>query len=377
MFEYLANNERVTHQALAGEIKRKISSGEIAAGEKLPTLSELSSQTGLASYSVRKAIYSLVNSGVLRTEQGGGVYVNEGSSKVKIAIADAFRFGDSYPQLRHPRTISGIYAKARELGVDVDLLRPDTAFNNPEAVKTLIQSSECDGLIWLYPEEDRISCIKSISKQIPIVLTSHSRTEFNLPAVESDESWNAVRVGRHFLNCNVPKVVQLVEPWVLRTSGIHSGGHITGVNSLKMTLMDAGFSDFELIKISHSEIKYRDVFLKTIENIPEKSGIFLANTDCFKAVMETDFDRLVEHLSKLNVVVATTKADNDSLAPLAEEIYLITCVNPLTEIGEISLQKITNLLKGSNEDTSTIVRTEFGNFSKVGALAEESAVYAV
>jgi DNA-binding GntR family transcriptional regulator len=77
MFEYLSNWDRLTYQAFADEIKRKISSGELACGEKLPTLSQLCSQTGLASYSVRKAIYFLVNSGILRTEQGGGVYISE------------------------------------------------------------------------------------------------------------------------------------------------------------------------------------------------------------------------------------------------------------------------------------------------------------
>lgn len=377
MFSFIRNQKNISYLNLVDAIKQKINNGQLLAGEKLPTLAVFSEQTGLANYSVRKAISMLVDQGVLETAQGGGVYVSRGLADLRIALADAFRFNDSFPQLRHPITISGIYSQANESGVIVDLLRPDTDFNNPEAIRSQIRAGRFDGLIWLYPEEDRMRCIEQINSDTPVVLTSHSRTEFNLPAVESDESWNAVRVGKHFLSCNVPKVVQLVEPWIIRTGGVHSGGHIMGINSLKMTFMEAGFTNYELVGVRHTEIQYRETFLEVIESLEDNSGLFLANTDCFKAVMEADFEKLVKHLSRLNVVIATTDVDNNSLLPLAECVDFLTCVNPLSKIGSISLQKIINVLNGLNEDTATIVRISFGKFRELAVNESLVEAYAV
>ncbi len=365
-FSYIKKQENANYQSLVEAIKQRVECGKLVPGEKLPTLAILTEQTGLAGYSVRKAVALLVEEGILETEQGGGMYVSRRLGEARIAIADAFRFADSYPQLRHPITISGIYSQASEKGTAVDLLRPDTDFTNPDAVMAQLKVGGYDGLIWLYPEEDRMDCIDTISKEIPIVLTSHSRTDFNLPAVESDESHNAVRVGRHFLSCRVPGVVQFVEPWIVRTSGgAHSGGHISGINSLKLTLLDGGMRDYSLVSLGDSELKYRSVFMETLEGLEDGSGIFLANTDCFRAVMDADFDRLVELLHRCNVIIGTTEVDNNSLARLAEHVGIITCVNPLAKIGSISFQKVMNILEGLNEDTATIVRISFGRFCEL------------
>ncbi|MFI4912055.1 MAG: GntR family transcriptional regulator [Sedimentisphaeraceae bacterium JB056] len=372
MFSHLTTQTKVDHQVFANEIMNMVNDGRLAQGNKLPTLSEMCLQTGLANYSVRKAINTLVDSGVLETEQGGGIYVSGNNTSIRVAVADAFRFSGSCPELRHPRTISGVYSSVNEKTV-VDLLRPDTDFTSSEEILEQVYSHDYKGIIWLYPEDDRIECMKKLSREIPLVITSHSRVDLDLPTVESDEAWNAVKVGRHFLDCKTPKVVQFVEPWMIRDGGIHSGGHRGGINSLKMTLLEGGYSNFNLVAVEHSEIKYRDTFIEAIEALEDHSGVFLANTTCFQAMMEADFERVVKNFSRLNVVIATTMADNNFLAPLAQRVHFLTCVNPLKKIGELALQKITNLLSGMNEDTSTIVRIKFGNFEEIHVDASTSA----
>jgi len=364
MFSYLKEQKNVGYQNLVDAIRHKIDNGQLLPGDKLPTLAVFAEQTGLANYSVRKAIAVLVEDGLLETEQGGGVYVSENKKQIKIALADAFRFSDLGPQLRHPRTISGIYSAVNE-GVTVDLLRPDTPFESPEAVMSQMKENGYEGLIWLYPEEDRMACIEALSKQIPIVVTSHSRIDLDLPTVESDENWNIRRVGKHFLNSHTPEVVHFLEPWVSSlTPGVHSGGHGGIITTLKYTLLEGGCSNYRTVHASDSVLKYRDTFLEVIENLADNTGVFVANTENFASVLEAEFERIATEFARLNVVIATSEDAYPHLAALAQRIDLMVSIHPLAKMGSAALQKITNILHGLNEDTTTVVRIDFEKYSE-------------
>ena len=57
-------------------LRTQILSGELSAGERLPTEEELSRTYGLSRGTVRKAIEQLCAEGLVRTEQGSGSYVS-------------------------------------------------------------------------------------------------------------------------------------------------------------------------------------------------------------------------------------------------------------------------------------------------------------
>ncbi len=367
MFSYLKEQKNVSHQTLVDAIRKKVDSTELLPGAKLPTLSELSYQTGLANYSVRKAISWLVEDGILQTEQGGGVYISENKKQIKIALADAFRFNDLGPQLRHPRTIAGIYSAVSE-NTTVDILRPDTSLTSPEAILSQMKENGYDGLIWLYPEEDRMACIGALSKKIPIVVTSHSRIDLDLPTVESDESWNVVKVGKYFLNSRSPEVVHFLEPWVSSAgSGSHSGGHGGIITALKYTLLEGGCENYRTVQAGDSVLKYRDTFLEVIENLEDNAGVFVANTENFASVLDAELERIAAEFDRLNVVIATSEDAYPHLASLAGRVDFMVSIHPLAKMGTAALQKITNILNGLNEDTVTVVRIDFEKYNEADA----------
>jgi DNA-binding FadR family transcriptional regulator len=62
---------------VASRLQQKISSGEFAVGEKLPTEPELMAVFGVGRSTVREAVRNLSNAGLVRVQQGLGTFVEQ------------------------------------------------------------------------------------------------------------------------------------------------------------------------------------------------------------------------------------------------------------------------------------------------------------
>lgn len=61
---------------IIADIKAKIASGELAAGDKLPSMSELRTEYAASITAVRNALLILKSEGVIEGHQGKGIYVS-------------------------------------------------------------------------------------------------------------------------------------------------------------------------------------------------------------------------------------------------------------------------------------------------------------
>ena len=75
---------RIDHDAadfpfeqLAVQLRERITSGEYAAGQKLPTINEIVSETGLSPMTIRRAVKTLADEGLVRVVPGRGTFVAE------------------------------------------------------------------------------------------------------------------------------------------------------------------------------------------------------------------------------------------------------------------------------------------------------------
>lgn len=64
-----------SHEQLVSQIERKVATGELASGDKLPTERELAAAFGVSRGVVRDAIRVLTTMGLVEVRQGSGVYV--------------------------------------------------------------------------------------------------------------------------------------------------------------------------------------------------------------------------------------------------------------------------------------------------------------
>jgi|SRR5690606_22197077 len=66
---------RIGKKEIADDLRRKIRSGELAEGAKLPTLRDMTNQYGVAPMTVRDALSTLINEGLLRSSRPHGTFV--------------------------------------------------------------------------------------------------------------------------------------------------------------------------------------------------------------------------------------------------------------------------------------------------------------
>jgi DNA-binding GntR family transcriptional regulator len=114
------------HRQLADLLRDRIQRGEIGPGERLPTEAELNADFGLSTPTIRKAIKTLKDEGLVQTRAGMGTFVL-GQSDQPVApyeqIAATIRERISSGQIPLGRRIPSIYELEAEFGVARDTLR--------------------------------------------------------------------------------------------------------------------------------------------------------------------------------------------------------------------------------------------------------------
>ncbi|AMR31664.1 transcriptional regulator [Mucilaginibacter sp. PAMC 26640] len=84
-------NQKLSDQ-VAAKLRQDIAGGKYKSGEKIPAEPELMKVYKVGRSSVREAVKSLVNAGILKVQQGAGTFVNE--TLPEENIADRLRIAD-------------------------------------------------------------------------------------------------------------------------------------------------------------------------------------------------------------------------------------------------------------------------------------------
>ncbi|WP_125100035.1 FadR/GntR family transcriptional regulator [Leucobacter chromiireducens] len=103
------------------ELKREISAGRWALGDRLPSEAELTTALGVSRPSVREAVRSLVQLGLLETRQGDGTYLIA-TDPTQVALRRAIHSADGREVIRVRRALDALAAReAAEFRTAADL----------------------------------------------------------------------------------------------------------------------------------------------------------------------------------------------------------------------------------------------------------------
>lgn len=103
------------------ELKREIAQGHWGVGDRIPSEAELTAALGVSRPSVREAVRSLVQLGLLETRQGDGTYVIA-TDATQVALRRALRSADSREVIRVRRALDALAAReAAEFRGEEDL----------------------------------------------------------------------------------------------------------------------------------------------------------------------------------------------------------------------------------------------------------------
>lgn len=135
------------HQELALFLREKIVSGELVAGEQLPSLRELSRLWNTNQFSIRLATDELVGRGLLNKQQGRGMFIAPSVEEIRrVGIFTSQHFGSPRNLLAFSYLREALTARLRELKFeylyleDADALRSAVLADRIQAVIGLIVS---------------------------------------------------------------------------------------------------------------------------------------------------------------------------------------------------------------------------------------------
>lgn len=78
----------VRHQEIAEDLRKKINSGEYRPGARLPTEQELETRYGASRNTVRVAVMTLVNEGLIQVNRGLGMYVSDSLIPFTVLLSE-------------------------------------------------------------------------------------------------------------------------------------------------------------------------------------------------------------------------------------------------------------------------------------------------
>ncbi|MCY7417408.1 MAG: GntR family transcriptional regulator [Chloroflexi bacterium] len=131
------------------EIGRRIASGELQKGDRIPSLREMCTEFGVSSITARRALLDLLNEGIVERRGGLGAFVTGLKRRARIAIViigyseGSWRENSgSFGQL-----VGGIASATWEQDALLSVLPINDPTNAPEALRQLLHDHPVDGLL--------------------------------------------------------------------------------------------------------------------------------------------------------------------------------------------------------------------------------------
>lgn len=191
------NNQPLVTQ-IREQLRAQMRNGKLVAGQRLPSMRQLSRDCQVSLGIVKQAINTLTVEGALRSQPGAGVFVSEPQTTVKhIALV--------FPSLdldQMPRIIRGIKKVLRDDAIRLQIHAADCDYDQEADMLKALDRSNVDGAIIYPPPLDRYAVtLKELHRRgVPMVLVDTNLPGLNLPAVVTDSVAQSRIIFEHLLS---------------------------------------------------------------------------------------------------------------------------------------------------------------------------------
>ncbi len=321
---------------LMEDIRAQITSGEIKAGDKLPSESQMMEQYGVSRLTVREALSNLVNEGLLVKKHGKDTYCrDEGKKDVHLNIDVLLNTKNEYFIPYYVRGISEVLTQN-----DANFIIHDT-HNDPEVIAQIIRRVVERGTDGLIIQPDLKSTVLSDfvkdsfalldEKNVPYIMVGSNYPGLDCSCVTLDEiegSRAAVRslvLGGHKHICGIYR-------GAIRDSMIRASGYEVEMRSSRLTphvyLIEEDDSDLE---------KIVDAILADIPNV---TGIVCHNDEVALATV-----RYLWSLGKKVPEDISVIGFDNSLLATRSDIAMTTIIHPKDRMGRLAASKLLEIIK--------------------------------
>jgi DNA-binding transcriptional regulator YhcF (GntR family) len=342
-------------------VKSNIISGEFASGSRLPPVRELAKRIGVSSYPVQAAIARLNKQGVVNSVRGSGVYVTKEAlvkligdyplkkRKKNVAVLSMFHYYDGGVAIEHGSTAKGLLEECENVSIRPTLISPFVKLDDPQSLVDELKEGGFDGVLWLYPAEEYIESVKALVKAgIPVVVTSHEPFGLNVPVIEENIYVMSQKVKAYLKGYGCKKLIYFVYPYL--------DAFMNGASPLYRDSFDT-----EIVQLPYGGDFYRKKLSESLLSYESGCGVFIANNRDLRAFFSDSPDELAELFSRHKIVITTDESVYSNLKPLLEKIKALVVLRRFHSIGKLAIQKLSVVLDGKLENTTTLMPLELIN----------------
>ncbi|HWL51933.1 MAG TPA: GntR family transcriptional regulator [Chthoniobacteraceae bacterium] len=182
MTSFATSRKNPKHIAIAHALSQKIASREWLPGAKLPTEAVMMEDFGVSRLTMRRALQTLMQDGLIVGHQGKGTYVN--TSRAALALNVLFVHSNANG-IKYPYTsliLDGIreFAQDRALLFRIEMIgMPELLQQSPSdtTIEELVSFGKCDGVIAL-PRIHPDAVGRLLQRGIPVVIIGEPHLQY-------------------------------------------------------------------------------------------------------------------------------------------------------------------------------------------------------
>ena len=361
------------YQNLINYIQEQISDGQLGPGEKVPSENQLSEQFHISRQTVRKAIGTLEEDGLVQRIRGSGTYVSFDRRKnleQRNSIAVVTTYVDSYI---FPRILQGMQNTLFESGFSVQIYFTNNTLDREKSIlKDLLKRDDVAGVIMEgtksgLPNPNLDLYRHLMARKIPLLFFNTYYPELEAPHVSLNDAEAAYKAVRYLIDKGHQKIGAILK--------LDDGqgrqrylGYLKAMEEAGLTVTDS-----RMVWIDTDESKQLGYCRDRILNRVEECTALLAYNDqiAFQLIR-----MLTERNIRVPEDVSVISIDDSDLARHSE-VPITSLPHPKENLGKKAAETLLQMIAGRKKDLtyefdtrvvereSVAERTENGNKNEI------------
>jgi GntR family transcriptional regulator len=363
------NSGKPVSEQIASFVKSKIYRRELKAGSKLPTTQEIMDQFGVGSNTVRQAIQSLKDEGLVKPVPRLGTIVNEleadakmgrgfSNQKEHMAIAvTGLLAATNETVLFRPETAEGIIRECERLGAVMINLPQSFLQLSPEALSDKLSGLGCSGLVYHNDglSDEHLDCLSA--KGIAAITARRFRCKDGRACVESDFDGAGYDVGLYYYSLGLNKVTVFSHyELTCSQSEAKRNGYTLGLkHGIGRAYESKGIEpdiDF-VVNESWGDVETSKRILSKLESISINSGIVFTNAYQLQSLFNDFPEEAKKFLRDKKVTVIGNKTSIVDLERRVGGIDVMVLLDRFKKVGSMTVSMLAGMIEGYLPKNST------------------------
>lgn len=340
-------------------IRDWIARGELAVGEQLPSEPTLVEQFAVSRSTVRESIASLAAEGLVRRVHGKGTFVAARPVQHRtVAVVMPYLFVSPNSPLRAgteviPSLTQAIEAECRRRGMGIMLFLSNNDAQIERENLTKVRERNVDAVIVNFTgaAQNVAALRKIVESGLPLVMIDVRSDEVDCPSISTDNRQGAFEATRALHGAGARQILYMTGPVANAVLADRQAGYLAAMERLGLQPRVLQIEQDSDVPADEHRRAY-ELGLRAFDPGPHPVGVLAAD-----AVILTGVWRAAQHLGLQRDRLVLACFDDPALN-VGDEPRIIRVVQPLQEIGRLSVQIIEEELKGHKRTNTTSRRVE-------------------